>query len=392
MDEIYLAAVERGDLNTAQRMVDEAAAAAGYNIRAAHATNAAMFHGFRTTGFSAHFGTPKAAADRERDMRKFSREVVGRPEGDWRTLNVYLRVHSPLEMPDLAAVYYNQSTGSSEIIDTDTPAKEIQELIEADYWPITWEGEDAVWGFLYDGHEVEIDEAFWDAQYSDSELKALLKEEYDYDGIVYENIIEDPGSESYIIFDADQVKLADPITYDEEGNVIPLSQRFNVESAYMRNPPPRRAKYRDVNEDYGRVLQGVLPLDKFKQRYGLATLPKFPLPPDFGVQDAGYDCWAHVQAASFAVFGKGPAPGGGHDPEEGEVISWDEAVAGDFVHYSHSGHWAIVVDPDKKIVESCWGRGGRVFQHPYNVSVYDHEGIVLYRHPARRRHRDRWRR
>ncbi|WP_330227607.1 hypothetical protein [Ruminococcus sp.] len=35
------------------------------------------------------------------------------------------------------------------------------------------------------------------------------------------------NSDVYVVFDSAQVKSADPVTYDNDGNVIPLSERFN---------------------------------------------------------------------------------------------------------------------------------------------------------------------
>ena len=50
-DADYLSAVKRGDMKTAQRMVDEAAKAAGYNIKAYHGTPSFGFTKFKTTVF-----------------------------------------------------------------------------------------------------------------------------------------------------------------------------------------------------------------------------------------------------------------------------------------------------------------------------------------------------
>ena len=50
-----------------------------------------------------------------------------------------------------------------------------------------------------------------------------------FDAILYNNSVE--GGVSIIIPRPEQIKSADPITFDESGNVIPLSQRFNPESA-----------------------------------------------------------------------------------------------------------------------------------------------------------------
>ena len=35
------------------------------------------------------------------------------------------------------------------------------------------------------------------------------------------------NSDVYVVFDSAQVKSVDPVTYDNDGNVIPLSERFN---------------------------------------------------------------------------------------------------------------------------------------------------------------------
>lgn len=46
----------------------------------------------------------------------------------------------------------------------------------------------------------------------------------------YDGVIDDTyRGNQYIVFDPNQIKSADPVTYDVQGNVIPLSQRFNPE-------------------------------------------------------------------------------------------------------------------------------------------------------------------
>ena len=64
-------------------------------------------------------------------------------------------------------------------------------------------------------------------------------------GLEYINKIEDKGSTSYVVFDPSQIKSADPITRDDQGNIIPPSQRFNPEKQDIRfsapavkHPPP----------------------------------------------------------------------------------------------------------------------------------------------------------
>lgn len=50
----------------------------------------------------------------------------------------------------------------------------------------------------------------------------------------YENAVEDAGSYSYKISEPNRIKSADPVTYDDKGEVIPLSQRFDTENKDIR--------------------------------------------------------------------------------------------------------------------------------------------------------------
>lgn len=65
-----------------------------------------------------------------------------------------------------------------------------------------------------------------------------------YDSVIFRNLIDSGGnadfesadtpSDVYIIFDPTSVKSADPVTYDDSGNVIPLSERFNPKKRDIR--------------------------------------------------------------------------------------------------------------------------------------------------------------
>lgn len=60
-----------------------------------------------------------------------------------------------------------------------------------------------------------------------SDLKA-----WGYDGIVLDD--SEFGGKSFVAFEPNQIKFADPVTYDDAGNVISLSQRFNDRNADLR--------------------------------------------------------------------------------------------------------------------------------------------------------------
>lgn len=64
-----------------------------------------------------------------------------------------------------------------------------------------------------------------------------------YDSVVFQNLYDDGGrgngqpipmADVYVIFDPNSVKSLDPVTYDDDGNVIPPSQRFNEEEKDFR--------------------------------------------------------------------------------------------------------------------------------------------------------------
>ena len=62
-------------------------------------------------------------------------------------------------------------------------------------------------------------------------LLESMKARLGYDGIVEEY---KPGLFQYVAFSSEQIKSADPVTYDDDGNVIPLSERFNEENRDIR--------------------------------------------------------------------------------------------------------------------------------------------------------------
>lgn len=56
-----------------------------------------------------------------------------------------------------------------------------------------------------------------------------------YTSVVFEDIYDyGDRSEVKVFFNSKQLKSADPVTYDDKGNIIPLSERFNTEDADIR--------------------------------------------------------------------------------------------------------------------------------------------------------------
>jgi hypothetical protein len=179
-DAAYMAAVEAGDMETAQRMVDEAAKAAGYDREAFKAmpekdwrTDEPINVIKSTNGpWAGFFTDAKEVADR---FGRIMRQPVRR---------AFLKLSKPFEV---------DASGKA--------AGELQFDILDDSGPY--------------------------AQKNNAEILAAINSGK-YDGIVLRNTT-DEGT-VIVPIDPSQIKSADPVTYDESGAVIPLSQRFNPES------------------------------------------------------------------------------------------------------------------------------------------------------------------
>lgn len=60
-------------------------------------------------------------------------------------------------------------------------------------------------------------------------------QENGYTSVIMHNIYDyGDKADNYVFFDSSQLKSADPVTYDDAGNVIPLSERFNPEKKDIR--------------------------------------------------------------------------------------------------------------------------------------------------------------
>lgn len=190
----YLAAVERGDMETAQRMVDEAARAAGYSIKAYHGTNQS-FNQFDRWG-TGIYGSGYYFTTSENAANEYAR-MSGR--GQPRVVEVYLTPDNLGNNSD----YDNIASGKS------NSSAKTRALIAA--------------GF--EGVKINLGR----------------------------------GRTDYLVFSPEQIKSADAITRDDQGNVIPLSQRFNEASPDIRESRARGRVWRPITRRTtagGTITQG----------------------------------------------------------------------------------------------------------------------------------------
>lgn len=172
-----------------------------------HATN----HDISAFRPFTHVGTAEAANDRYRSLVRLDDQIntttgsYRRPV-NYRTYPVYVHMTNPLRMPDLAGI-----SESGEAL-SDFLGHEEEASARG------WEGEEAIATTLLEMGVFTIDD-FEDARSNYKALKRLRR--MGYDGIVYENVVEDKGSDSYIVFSPRQIKSA-------SGNSGRFSRRRNL--------------------------------------------------------------------------------------------------------------------------------------------------------------------
>jgi hypothetical protein len=199
----YMSAVNRGDTKEAQRMVDEAANNAGYIYgKVYHGTPNNEFTEFKD-GIIFFTSNKDAASEYQDPGEMWATNYKG-----GRTLGSYIKLENPLILDNSYSDYRNEHTPWQE-----------------------WEP--TVYGRVPDNAMNATD-------------VAKRAKELGYDGVIIKNDKDTKWADSgkylknrgrgdtIIAFSAEQIKSADPVTYDDNGNVIPLSERFNTQNRDFR--------------------------------------------------------------------------------------------------------------------------------------------------------------
>lgn len=235
MDADYLAAVERGDMETAQRMVNEAAKRAMPNTKVVdengnpkvvyHGSNA-QFTEFDTARIGSTTGTADGRGFYFTTDKDYA-EGFTTPEGQ--LFDVFLNIDSPLS--------YDRKTI--------TKAQLRKILKEADRVEFEREGEHYMLSNYANYNDVGIDGAINEAanleyDYADNDVELVgsliggsgsfelimdaVRKVTGKSGMIAP---KDNGTTHYVVTNPSAIKSASAVTYDDAGNVIPLSQRFN---------------------------------------------------------------------------------------------------------------------------------------------------------------------
>ena len=215
-DADYLSAVERDDMETAQRMVDEAAeiAFSESKIRDESGKLLKVYH-----------GTDADFTVFDKAMGRSTMDIQGMFFSPW-------KIDAKGYGPNVRAFY----------LDIQNPADE-----KTGYKALN-------------SHKGE--------NYAGIKAREDL-ESMGYDGV-------NNSDEEYIAFNSAQIKSADPVTYDDNGNVIPLSERFNTEQKDIRYQGRGNgySGYSMSNNAVAAYEDGEMPLSKWSKSAILEAVQK----------------------------------------------------------------------------------------------------------------------
>jgi hypothetical protein len=238
----YLDAVERGDMATAQRMVDEASYAQGYQIEAFHGTDAKDFAAFKY-GDTYNWG-PALYFSPSREYATEYQDRTG--EGEPRVMRVKLRIDnmfSPESKPEHQALYRRLAQEARD-----------EGLTHQEFDISGPQGTKVKYGNTGLSNLVTYTDQWW-------LVEKLWREGFDG----FRTTEADGETVGIAVRDPSQVKLADPVTYDEAGNVVPLSRRFDITSPKVFEQAAMAT----------RVPSAVKPLENALEEVLLADYPTF---------------------------------------------------------------------------------------------------------------------
>ena len=227
----YNEAVKNKDTETAQRIVDEVAKENGYTIKAYHGTpnndftvfdKGRLGKGIDQYGAGFYFATNKEAA------RGYGSRVI----------DSRLAIKNPIKIDASSENGANLIDGGFDHLLTQKQAYEVIKRL-----PNIYDAEESILGDYYDSYwetgakdwmirDLASKEEYRNVGYLDSdlfrdypnELHDALHDVVGYDGI---EVTFNNGDKFYVAWFDNQMKSGDAVTYDDTGNVIPLSERFN---------------------------------------------------------------------------------------------------------------------------------------------------------------------
>ena len=328
-DAPYMAAVERGEMDRAQQMVDEKAQEAGYTIRGYHGTAA----DFNT------FDKSKAGKNWQSDSRYgpgfyFAHDdytALQWTDGT-RVIDSYLKMNKPLDLRK------------------ETPqdiAKAIEEAADERLGEYTYSKY-----LTYDQYvsnvervkqmELNNPEYFLSRLKYDNSGKMTDGIREFLSGLGYDGIITD---DEMVVFDPEQIKSAAPVTYDDAGNVIPLSERFNNQNNDIRYSLPSDNVLRDQMNEYlangGSLAERQTP----PEETNLPGAPGMGPQRQFGSRTAQESDALHQEVKDY-LYSHSTYTQDSNQAQIDRAISWVQNHANDQDQEGYFGAVADVESPD----------------------------------------------
>lgn len=202
-DQAYADAVERGDMETAQRMVDQAAKAAGYTRKVYHGTPNGGFNTFRNWSY---FTENKDYAERYQSSSASSIRSIREGEGNRQVYELYMNPGKEFDTRKAKErKLFNEARMEYGLTSLDNMSRGL---------PDWTDGRDII-------EYIEDNGLDYDTVILDEGADGGYGEEVRDRGISY-------------VTKANMVKSAAPVVYDDAGNVIPLSERFDQEQQDIR--------------------------------------------------------------------------------------------------------------------------------------------------------------
>lgn len=288
LDDDYMAAVESDDMDTAQRMVDEAAKAAGYTVKAYHGTPTGGFTEFDTSRIGSNTGVGRGRFSFTSD-KSVADSYAGKDNKNARASELVTALNGLFRKYDSEELRMFFVDDDSEPVVWDSDIVIADGALDGGYidFDFNWEDNDpgryaspkeartakasaefeGTRKYLIDvlndyrkGADSSFDEFFNEAlamleskspdrtpkTYSvylktpsasfeaDTNTYNSVSWEAAYSGEDVVVIHLDNGENRYFVNEPSSIKSADPVTYDDNGNVIPLSERFKDNNTDIR--------------------------------------------------------------------------------------------------------------------------------------------------------------
>lgn len=254
MDEAYMDAVNSGNMEEAQKLVDQAAKEAGYNVRIYHGTVNKPFKKFKEPAKNRHTykggsGFIYGSTDKSyAENYTVSGEPFSSNYKEGFVMDGYMNIQNPLDIGNIDGSLFkivsidNLKPGEkfyevnkepdysdSETIDAKATDefKRVASIVGLKPHELIQRSDEETYRRIMRGAS-----SVWD--YVNQPEFARLVEEMGHDGIK----ATEWDTEVYGALRPNQYKSADAVTYESNGSVVPLSKRFDPNTDYIRYSLP----------------------------------------------------------------------------------------------------------------------------------------------------------